>query len=186
MPGPIEILTHEHRIIERALRALGGVCERLAKGESVPADVPAQLVEFIRTFADRCHHGKEEKHLFPALEERGIPRQGGPIGVMLHEHELGRRLVREMEAAASAYARGESEAAARFVSAAREYLDMLAQHIYKEDHVLFQIAENVLEDSAKAALVQAFEREEAELGVGTHQHYEALIGELERTWAVSA
>jgi hemerythrin-like domain-containing protein len=183
MPGPVEILMHEHRIIERALRALRGVCQRLENGEAVPADVPTQLVEFIQTFADRCHHGKEEKHLFPALEERGVPRDGGPIGVMLYEHEVGRGFVREMVEAASAYARGESAAAARFVSAARQYMDLLAQHIYKEDNVLFQIAQSVLDAPTRAALAEAFEREEAALGLGTHEQYEALAGELERAWA---
>ena len=183
MPGPIEILTHEHRIIERALRALRGVCQRLEHGASVPADVLAQLVRFIQTFADRCHHGKEEKHLFPTLQEHGVPREGGPIGVMLQEHELGRGFVREMAEAASAYERGESDATSRFVSAAQSYLDLLAQHIYKEDHVLFPIAENVLDASTKAALVEAFEREEAALGLGTHEQYEATASELEKAWA---
>ncbi|MCS6816626.1 MAG: hemerythrin domain-containing protein [Blastocatellia bacterium] len=183
MPGPVEILMHEHRIIERALRALRGVCQRLASGASVPADVPLQLVGFFQTFADRCHHGKEEKHLFPTLEAHGVPREGGPIGVMLDEHELGRGLVREMAEAASAYGRGESDAASRFVSAAERYMDLLAQHIYKEDNVLFRIAENVLEAPTKAALTEAFEREEAALGLGTHEHYEALASELEKTWA---
>ncbi len=183
MPGPVEILMHEHRIIERALRALHGVCQRLEGGTSIPADVPAQLVEFIQTFADRCHHGKEEKHLFPALEARGVPREGGPIGVMLDEHEMGRGFVREMAGAAAAYARGESEATARFVRAARSYMGLLAQHIYKEDNVLFRIAENVLDAPAKAALVEAFEREEVALGIGTHEQYERMASELERAWA---
>jgi len=183
MPGPVEILMHEHRIIERALRALRGMCEKLDSGAAVPADVPAQLVGFLQTFADRCHHGKEEKHLFPTLEEHGVPREGGPIGVMLQEHELGRSLVREMAEAASAYGRGESDAVLRFVSAAREYLDLLAQHIYKEDHVLFRIAENVLPAPTKAALAEAFEREEVALGLGTHEQYEALASELEKAWA---
>jgi hemerythrin-like domain-containing protein len=184
MPGPVEILTHEHRIIERALRALRGVCQKLESGTSIPVEVPAQLVEFIQTFADRCHHGKEEKHLFPELEARGVPRDGGPIGVMLYEHEMGRGFVREMADAAAAYARGESEAAARFVRAAHSYMDLLAQHIYKEDNVLFRIAENVLDAAAKAALVEAFEKEEVALGVGTHEQYETLVSELERAWAV--
>lgn len=183
MSEPVEILMHEHRIIERALRALGGICRRLESGVSVPPDVPAQLVEFIQTFADRCHHGKEEKHLFPTLEARGVPREGGPIGVMLQEHEQGRGLVRAMADAAAAYARGEGEAAARFVAAARQYRDLLTQHIFKEDHVLFQIARNVLDAPTQAALVEAFDREEVALGVGTHQQYEALVAELEKAWA---
>ena len=59
-------------------------------------EVLANLQEFFRLFADQCHHGKEEELLFPLLEQKGIPRTGGPIGVTLHEHEEGRALVRQM------------------------------------------------------------------------------------------
>ncbi|MFY9572632.1 MAG: hemerythrin domain-containing protein, partial [Blastocatellia bacterium] len=72
MTHPLHTLKHEHRVIERALRALDGVCARLQWGQQVPAEVLAQLVDFVSTFADRHHHGKEEACLFPVLQRHGI------------------------------------------------------------------------------------------------------------------
>src|SRR5262245_7965261 len=95
MAGPLHTLKHEHRVIERALRALDGVCSRLEWGQSVPQDVLSRLVNFFSAFANRYHHGKEESYLFPALERRGITRNGGPLGVMENEHDIERGLTSE-------------------------------------------------------------------------------------------
>lgn len=183
MPTPVEILKHEHRIIERVLRALGGLSERLKKGESVSPEALSSFLDFIGTFADRCHHGKEETHLFPTLEQRGIPREGGPIGVMLHEHELGRGLVAELARAADAYGEGDRAAGPQFAEIARQYIELLTQHIQKEDNILFQMAEQVLDEETKARLERAFQQEEEELGAGTHEHFERVATTLEETWA---
>src|SRR3989337_494578 len=110
------------------------------RGETVPADSLSGLLEFFRLFADRCHHGKEEDLLFPLLEKKGLPRAGGPIGVMLHEHEQGRALVKQMADAAEAYGGGAAEAGGRWAEAARGYSFLLRQHIDKEKNVLFVIA----------------------------------------------
>ena len=92
-----EVLKQEHRVIENVLDAL----ERLAKAAETSALAEwEKAIDFARNFADKCHHLKEENLLFPALEERGIPREGGPIGMMLAEHEEGRGYVRAMAAAA--------------------------------------------------------------------------------------
>lgn len=184
MPGPLEMLKHEHRIIERILKALDGICVRLDRGEQVPPDALSACLDFIRTFADACHHGKEEAHLFPALEEHGVPRLGGPVGAMLHEHELGRGFVAELDRAIQAYRVGSPEAGRRIVETARQYIELLTQHIHKEDYVLFNIAETILDDGALASLRDRFEQAEAALGVGTHEQYERIAAELERAWAV--
>jgi hemerythrin-like domain-containing protein len=183
MTKPLEILNHEHRIIERGLHALNGMCIRLERGEQVPPEALSQFIDFIRTFADRCHHGKEETHLFPVLQQYGVPREGGPIGVMLHEHDIGRWLVTELDRAAQAYCAGDVEASRHFVEMARRYIELLTQHIQKEDHILFKIAEQVLDETALTSLAEAFEREEAELGAGTHEQYERIAAELEKAWA---
>ncbi|MGQ9493468.1 MAG: hemerythrin domain-containing protein [Anaerolineae bacterium] len=91
-----EQLMEEHRAIETVLNILENVCQRLETGKAVDAEHLEHILEFIRIFADRCHHGKEEDLLFPAMEKAGIPREGGPIGVMLIEHVQGRNYVRGM------------------------------------------------------------------------------------------
>ena len=91
-----KILNDEHRVIERVLAVLEKAAGSLEADQGVQADFFLSAAEFIKGFADGCHHRKEEGVLFPAMEAAGVPRQGGPIGVMLAEHEEGRRLTREM------------------------------------------------------------------------------------------
>ncbi len=184
MINPLEILSNEHRTIERGLRALGGLCVRLEQGEKVPPEVLAQLLDFIRTFADRFHHAKEEALLFPALEEHGVPRVGGPIGVMLCEHETARQLVAELARAVEAYSQGEAQVIQSLIETTRHYLDLLSAHIHKEDNVLFPIAKGVLTVSALASLREGFAQVEAELGATQREKYEQIAAELETTWSV--
>ena len=183
MPTPTQILKHEHRIIERALHALDGMCQKLEHSEPVPPQALSQVVDFIRIFADGCHHKKEETHLFPTLERNGVPREGGPVGMMLYEHEMGRALVAEMDQAAKAYQAGDAEAADRFVQAGRRYIQLLTQHIFKEDNILFRIAEEALDDPTMISLEKAFEEIEAETGPLTHEQYERIAEEMEKAWA---
>ena len=91
---PTEILSGEHRVIEQVLTCLERIAEQCAAEGRLDRTSAEQALEFFRNFADRCHHGKEEVHLFPALEAKGFPRDGGPTGVMLHEHDQGRAHVR--------------------------------------------------------------------------------------------
>lgn len=99
-------------------------------------------------FADKCHHAKEEDLFFPLLKERGIPGEGGPIGVMLHGHDVGRESVRRMREAAD----GESLDAAEFSDAAKAFIPLLRQHIFKENNILFRMAANVLTAEEDAAM----------------------------------
>src|SRR5262245_60786760 len=91
-----DILMDEHRVIEQVLNCLEKLADRCEAGETLDNTSASEALPFFRNFADRCHHGKEEGHLFPLLEARGFSRQGGPTGVMLHEHEEGRGLLTAM------------------------------------------------------------------------------------------
>lgn len=184
MSKPFYILKHEHRVIERALRALDGMCMKLAGRGPVPPEALNELIDFITTFADHYHHGKEEKFLFPALERRGIPREGGPLGVMEHEHQVERKLITELRYSADAYREGDEKAARTFVEAARAYLSLLVSHIEKEDSVLFRIGEEILDDEDKAALAKSFSETDEALGGRTLEDYERAASALEEKWAL--
>jgi hemerythrin-like domain-containing protein len=165
-----EVLTAEHRIIETVLNAL----EKLARsgaGSSL-ADW-AKAIDFLRNFADKCHHLKEENLLFPALEERGIPREGGPIGMMLAEHTEGRGYVRAMAAAL------ESDSRQLLCREATAYIRLLREHIMKEDEVLFQMADSVLSAEEQHKLLRDFEEHELrEIGPGFHEKYLQIARDL--------
>ena len=176
---PTEQLKDEHGGVKVMLRIIGKICDRMEAGKPVPVQHLEQILEFLKVFVDTCHHGKEEEHLFPALEASGVPREGGPIGRMLQEHEQGRAFVRGMGAASRVYAEGSPGGSDDFVSNARGYVRLLLDHIDKEDNVLYPIAETRLTAETQAALAAAFERvEEERVGHGRHEAFHALMDRL--------
>jgi hemerythrin-like domain-containing protein len=180
---PTDILKNEHKAILLMLEVAESVSQKLEAGEKVPAEHLDKIVDFIRGFADKCHHAKEEDLLFPAMEKTGMPRQGGPIGVMLIEHTEGREYVRKMKEAAEKYAAGDQKAGLRFAENARHYAALLSQHIHKEDNILYPIADARLSPQTQAGLAKDFARVETEVvGAGKHGEYLRLLEKLEKTY----
>lgn len=184
MTDPFHILKHEHRIIERGLRALDGICLRLEWGEPLPPETLAELADFTSNFIDNYHHGKEETYLFPALEQEGIAREGGPLGVMEHEHETENSLTGELVRAIEAYKEGDEEARGRFVEAARSYINHLIGHMQKEESILFRIASELIEEPDRERLMNYFTNPGAELKSVDIDRYDRLARELEKRYAV--
>jgi hemerythrin-like domain-containing protein len=169
---PTEILSSEHRVIEQVLDCVEALARGAQRELTFDARDALQAVEFLRKFADVCHHGKEEKHLFARLAERGFSANAGPVAVMLHEHEQGRALIRGMHAAA------EGGDAAAYATAALSYVALLRAHIQKEDSILFRMADQILSPEDQEQLLVAFEREEQDLPRGTHEEMLALARSL--------
>jgi len=184
MAHPLNLLKHEHRVIERALRALEGVCVRLEWGQQVAPEALLQLVDFMSAFADSYHHGKEEMHLFPALQRQGIRRHGGALEALEHEHEIESKLASEMRLALQEYRSVDPAARGRFIVAARGYTNHLLSHIDKEDSILFRLADEILDDEDKALLMEGFKQAEEEFGAGANEKYDRLASALEQQWAV--
>src|SRR3990172_4199597 len=130
MPEATQVLTEEHEGIKRVLDLIERAHDKVARNEALPHDFLPEILDFIKTFADTCHHGKEEGVLFPLLEKRGIPRDG-PIGMMLMEHDMGRSSVRK---SAEALERGNTKEA---LEKLLEYVHLLRDHIVKENNILY-------------------------------------------------
>jgi hemerythrin-like domain-containing protein len=180
-----EVLSNEHRVIERVLDCLEAIVRQARSAGRVDRQSAQDAVAFFRNFADRCHHGKEEVHLFPALEAKGFPRDGGPTGVMLYEHEQGRMHVRGMDENIAAAADGEPAALERFIEHAEGYIALLREHIHKEDQILFQLADRTLGEEDQQRLLAAFQKVEAEeMGVDTHEKFLHVAEELSQRYGV--
>jgi hemerythrin-like domain-containing protein len=176
-----DVLTEEHRVIEGVLNALELGVNQLESGQPVRPEFFISASEFIRGFADGCHHKKEEGVLFKHMEERGVALQGCPLGVMLAEHELGRQYTRAMLSAAQGMKSGDSGARGRVAQSARSYIALLRQHIFKEDNILFPMADNVIPTEKQALVWYDFEHiEHVETGDGVHEKYLALANGLMR------
>jgi hemerythrin-like domain-containing protein len=153
MSSATQVLRDEHRLILQALASLEAAARRLGGG-TLSEELWAAMIGWLRAFADRNHHAKEESALFPAMVQAGVPARGGPIDVMLNEHTEGRALLRTME----------SRAPAERVAAAHRYVGLLRDHIDKENGVLFPLADAVLDEREQAELCRAFARLEVESG----------------------
>jgi hemerythrin-like domain-containing protein len=176
---PTEVLSSEHRVIERVLDVLDELARLARANKSIDLDLAAKTLRVLRTFADECHHGKEEQKLFPRLEQRGLPKHVGPMAVMLHEHEVGRAAIRALGNALEAGKRGEAAAPGAFALHAGEYTTLLRDHIAKEDQVLFPMAESMFTEADRADLMRQFaEVESKELAAGTHEEMLRLVDEL--------
>ncbi len=179
--GATEELVTEHRAIERMLAVLDAAAQRLEGGQPVRPGLLREAVDFTRNFTDRCHHGKEEGTLFARLEARGIPRDGGPIGMMLSEHDEGRRFVRGIEENIDAYAGGDEAAAKEIAQNARGYVVLLRDHIKKEENILFPAAEQILAENVLEEVAKGFAKVEQEvMGPGVHERYESLLDSLQK------
>lgn len=152
---PVTDLMNDHRLIESVMSALE---RKLMEDATFPAEFVGKALSFFMEYADQFHHFKEEETLFPALAERGVPVEHGPIGMMLQEHAMGRRLVAGMRDNLQAAAQGSAEAGASVKSYAFQYTELLRSHIWKEDKVLFEMARRVLDGESERKLLQQFEQ----------------------------
>ncbi len=182
---PTQILAQEHQVILQVLECLEKMADEAAAGR-LDGGSAREAVEFFRGFADRCHHGKEEVHLFPAMEAKGYSPECGPTAVMRQEHELGRTHIRGMDESIAAAAEGDRQALERFVRNARAYLVLLRQHIDKEDHCLFPMADQALSENDQHFLLGLFARvEDEEMGAGTHERFVAIAERLADRYGVA-
>lgn len=173
---PTQSLMDEHQTILRVLACV----EELLTNEvhaTEPRETFVAIVDFIRSYADKLHHAKEEDLLFPAMHERGIPAEQGPTAVMLHEHDLGRAFVARMDAAC-----GDDEAGfqrAALAEPALGYVQLLRGHIAKEDHILYPMADRLFDAATVEKLGADYEKAEAErFDSDMHARYENWAKDL--------
>lgn len=163
-----EQLKNEHQAVLLALEILEKICQRLEVGEKVEPKHQEEILEFIKIFVDKCHHGKEEDLLFPALEKVGIPKENGPIGMMLTEHDMGRD-----------YVRGMSENISnpeKYIENAHRYIELLKQHIEKENNILYPMADIHISQAKDDELLKEFNKLELErIGPGKHEEFHKML-----------
>jgi len=172
-------LKDEHQGVSLMLRILQKVFEKLESGGGLNQEHFEGMLEFFKVFVDRCHHAKEEDLLFPALEAAGVPRKGGPIGVLLDEHVKARGFVKAMSDAFSDYRQGHAAASDHIVKNAEDYIALLVQHIDKEDTVLYPMADSMLTKEKQEKLYEGFEAIERErIGIGRHEQFHEFMKKL--------
>jgi len=171
-------LRDEHEGVKIMLSVLGQVCQQLEATGNLNTEHFEGILEFLKIFVDKCHHGKEEELLFPALVAVGVP-EDGPIAVMLHEHEMGRNHVKAMSTAFAGYMTGSISSSKDVLENAHGYISLLRDHIEKETNVIFVMADSLLSEQRQDELFEGFEKiEEDRIGAGKHEEFHGLLKKL--------
>jgi hemerythrin-like domain-containing protein len=175
-------LKDEHQGIKIVFRILEKICEKFQSDRTLNTEHFEGILEFFKVFVDKCHHGKEEDLLFPAMEQAGIPRQG-PIGVMLAEHTIGRNHVKAISKAFSEYIAGNTSASAGLVDNTKGYISLMLAHIDKEDNVLYPMGDRLFSKEKQEELFEGFEKIERErIGTGKHEEFHGMIDKLSKIY----
>lgn len=182
----ISLMVDEHKYIKRMLKVIRKACYGILKGKEVNYDDFAQMIDFVRSYADAHHHGKEEKMLFNRMiDEIGSAAEKLVRFGMLVEHDLGRLHMRELEEALQKVKDGDDEAKIDVIANAVSYTHLLNRHIDKEDTLVYPLAERELNETTLSTInaeCETFEKDMEEKEV--QQKYIKLLEELERKYAI--
>jgi hemerythrin-like domain-containing protein len=172
-------LKDEHEDIKLMLSVMERIINKLNNGEVLDIEYMGKAIDFITGFADKCHHGKEEEVLFPALIMKGMSADTGPIATLLNEHQQGRALVKDLSDAFDNFKNRNSKALHKIVDNALNYIILLRGHIAKENEVLFRMADRLLNEIEQNEIAEIFEKIEVEkIGLGKHEEYRHLLQNL--------
>ncbi len=175
-----DFLVAEHEMIERAMAVLRTNLEKIDEAVKVPLQMQ-RAIDFLLEFGDKIHNTKEEKFLFPLMEQKGLPVQGGPIGVMLMEHDAERKLLQRMMAELPKLLEATTSARQKFAAEGFEYLTIRAEHIWKENDILYAMGRKVFSDEDNSSLLNEFKTlDQQTYGDNARAHYAQMLAEVEK------
>lgn len=176
MKKPIQDLIDEHGGIMVMLTIIEKMSEKLHRGEAVDNGHLNKVVEFLKNFADKCHHGKEEGILFPELLKNSLNAK--LVNELLGEHKSGRDYIRGISESLEGYSPGNPDAIHIAVNI-DGYTKLLTEHIRKENVVLFPVADVELVEPVQEELAKRFDDLERNvIGEGKHEEYHGWLEEL--------
>ena len=180
-----QTLVDEHRLILRMIALLEKNAPRTAAGQYPDWQFYLDGIDFIRQYADRFHHAKEEEVLFKALIDNGMPKEHSPVAAMLMEHDQGRSFVQAMEVAVREARAGRSDSCRTIADNALGYAALLRDHIGKEDDILYPLAERVIPETMRSAILQGYQAAAAQAPAGFSERYRDIVARYEQELAGS-
>ena len=171
-------LRRDHELIEKVIKAMEATIQLLNDGKQIPESILYPVIDFSKNFTDVCHHSKEENALFPALEQAGMPRNMGPIAMMLMDHERSREITKHMEDSAKEYI--DSRNSTNLINYMKQYVEHITEHLWKENNRLFMMAEARLQYVSEKVDKELNNIEESKLKETgkTREYFEKLVENL--------
>jgi hemerythrin-like domain-containing protein len=174
---PIGPLMIEHRLIERMIRTIKDLLETIQAEKKEEAAQVERIIHFIRAYADRCHHGKEEEILFRELGRKNIsPEHKRMMEELIEEHTLARQITRSLMESNKRYQNGDATALSEVAAGLRSLVDFYPRHIEKEDrHFFIPVMSYFSPEEREAMIREGYESDSRLL----HEEYADLVKSLE-------
>ncbi len=173
-----EALQREHTIIQKAVAVMAQIVTQLEYRHVVSSDILRDLLQFMREFSEQRHHGKEESYFFPYLESKGVPSTGCPLAVLKGEHAKSRQLMHDLNSAAAAYIADKERGRLTLIQVLQSLVALYPAHIWKEDYLLFPMADKILAEGDQQLLLRQFAQVEEGLGNGAQERFARLTESL--------
>ncbi|OQX06778.1 MAG: cation-binding protein [Desulfobulbaceae bacterium A2] len=172
--GPLMI---EHRLIERMLLVIKGTLAKIESKHKVDPVFVDLVVDFIRVYADRTHHGKEEDILFRELNKKALnPKDRQIMKELIEEHLFGRQANKALVEANTRYRNGEETALADIAANLKTLTEFYPIHIEKEDKIFFPSSRAYFTDEEDQAMLAEFWEFDRNM---IHEKYKSLVEEFE-------
>lgn len=178
MLQPLLELKHDHETIENVMEAMSAAAKRLQHGQELSHELFQEFSTFIHTFADACHHAKEEKYLFPLVEKKQIGEINVHLRRLEEEHLTSRTLLSRFDQFSAAYLSNRPGARDSLVQVMNEITALYRRHIWEEDHVFLPLLEGMLTPFEQRWLRDKFSEVEWYIGLDVHRRYEVLADKV--------
>lgn len=171
--GPLMI---EHRLIERMLAIIQDALAEARKTKKIDPVFVDTAVDFVQTYADRTHHGKEEDILFLALKTKGLSEPDQRVmDELIEDHVFGRITTKALVEANARYRNGDSSALEEIVRCLHTLVDFYPKHIEKEDTVFFPASRAYFSEAEDQAMLDEFWAFDRKM---IHEKYKAVVEKL--------
>ena len=167
------ILSEEHKNISTVIEVVSAECDRVESGNQLDKEFFEKTAYFIVNYADKSHHAKEEEILFPELKKDDVQMHCDPVPQMLYEHDEGRLFVEGLSQGV------ENGDISMVLKNARSYVSLIRDHIYKEDNILYPMADEALDDEAQKSMLAQFDEAEKVFALGARDKCLAIVKEFE-------
>jgi len=175
----IHELKHDHHVIQQVVAGMSAVADLLDSGKQVDPSVLIDVVHFLRLFADRCHHEKEDQYLFPVLATKATLNIRREMESLEREHRSAKQLVDQLAKVAALYFDNPAAVRYRVIDLLQQLVELYPAHIWKEDFLLFPLAQQNLSESEQQDLKEQFEDIERDVGEDIHASFEMLAQKME-------
>ena len=173
--GPLMI---EHRLIERMLSVIKAALPKIESKHEIDPVFVDIAVDFIRVYADRTHHGKEEEILFRELKNKPLSNEDQRVlNELIKEHMLGRQTTQALVIANTRYRNGDKTALADIVDKFKTLIEFYPKHIEKEDKKFFPSSSDYFTDEEDQVILTEFWEFDRKM---IHEKYKSVVDELEK------